>query len=271
MRFGIVYPGSDVHTLVAYAREAEAAGWDGYFVWDSVFGTDPWVALGAVASQTERIKIGTMLTPVSRRRPWKLACETMTVDQLSNGRLILAVGLGAPDTGFDKVGEVVDRKTRAQLLDEGLTILKGLWSGEEFSYSGQHYQVRDVTFAPTPVQQPHIPIWVVGAWPRVPSMQRVTRWDGVLPAKLGDDGTYLTPTPDDIRDMKSYIMEHRTTTTPFDIVMEGVTPGDDPEQARAILQPLADAGTTWWIESLWSTPDDATVLRRIRQGPPRIE
>jgi hypothetical protein len=102
-------------------------------------------------------------------------------------------------------------------------------------------------------------------------MQRVTRWDGLLAAKIGDDGQYIVPTPNDIRDMKAFVMEHHTGTTPFDIVMEGVTPDDNHEQAQAILRPLVDAGVTWWIESLWSTPDDTTVLRRIRQGPPQID
>src|SRR5204863_4018588 len=115
---------------------------------------------------TTRVRIGAVLTPVSRRRPWKLARETVTLDHLSHGRLVLPVGLGAlDDGGFGKVGEPTDRKTRAELLDEGLAILTGLWSGQPFSFHGEHYQVEELTFLPPPVQSPRIRIWVVGLWP----------------------------------------------------------------------------------------------------------
>ena len=153
--------------------------------------------------QTERIHLGTMLTPLSRMRPWKLASETATLDRLSNGRVILSVGLGAVDTGFEAFGEVTDRKTRAELLDEGLDILTGLWRGQPFSYNGGHYQIKETSFypPPPPVQQPRIPIWVVGAWPRMKSMRRALRYDGLLPNVLGDEGQPRETTPDDIRDI----------------------------------------------------------------------
>src|SRR5579884_1479444 len=148
MRYGFILPGGDVQTVVELAAEAEAAGWDGVFYWDGISIPsagpmfDPWVVLAAFALRTTRVRIGAMLTPVSRRRPWKLARETMTVDHLSNGRLILPVGLGAlDDEGFGKVGEATDTKTRAERLDEGLEILTGLWSGEPFSFEGKHYRV----------------------------------------------------------------------------------------------------------------------------------
>ena len=127
MRYGFVYPGGDARDAAECAREAERAGWDGFFVWEPVWGVDAWITLAGVAMRTKRIRIGTMITPVSRRRPWKLASETATLDRLSNGRLILAVGLGATDTGFIQFGEETDRKTRAELLDEGLDIVTGLW------------------------------------------------------------------------------------------------------------------------------------------------
>ena len=236
MQYGFVIPCSDARVVVELAREAEAAGWDGVFIPDCIAidpaldpqaaGYDPWVTLGAIAVQTRNVRLGTMLTPVSRRRPWKLARETATIDQLSNGRLVLPVGLGAlDDLGFGRVGEATDRKTRAELLDEGLEIVAGLWSGEPFSFSGKHYQVQEMTFQPPPVQA-RIPIWVVGAWPRPKSMQRVLRWDGLLPAKMNEDGSFGDVTPADIQAMRAYINEHRTQTTPFDIVMEGRTPGD---------------------------------------------
>jgi hypothetical protein len=228
--------------------------------------------LAAIAAQTRRIRIGAMLTPIPRRRPWKLARETMTVDQLSGGRLILPVGLGAlDDGGFGKVGEPTDRKTRAELLDEGLDILTGLWSGKPFSYSGKHYSLDEMTFLPPPVQQPRIPIWVTGMWPREKSMSRVLRYDGLLPDKMGTSGAREDVTPDDLRAMKTYVEERRTATTPFDIIYEGRTPGDNQAKATEIVRPYAEAGATWWIEAMWTAPNAPTdVRKRIQQGPPRI-
>jgi alkanesulfonate monooxygenase SsuD/methylene tetrahydromethanopterin reductase-like flavin-dependent oxidoreductase (luciferase family) len=270
MQYGFVFPGGEPGTAVEFAQEVEAAGWDGFFMWEPVWGVDPWVTLAAVAMRTERVRLGTMITPVSRRRPWKLASETVTLDHLSNGRVILAVGLGALDTGFANFGEETDRKTRAELLDEGLDIITGLWAGQPFNYSGKHYQVRETTFPPPPppVQQPHIPIWVVGAWPRPKSMRRAIRCDGILPAGMNENKKWYDLTPDHIQEMKAYIDERRTQTTPYDIVMEGQTPGDDREAALAKISSWAEVGATWWIEAMWESPDLEVVRTRIRQGPP---
>lgn len=279
MRYGFIIPRGDLTTILDLAVEAETAGWDGVFYWDGIYieGAgpmyDPWVVLGAIAQRTTRVRIGAILTPPSRRRPWKLARETVTVDHLSHGRLILPVGLGAlDDGGFAKVGEPTDRKTRAALLDESLAILTGLWSGQPFRFHGDHYHLDEMTFLPPPVQAPRIPIWVVGVWPAPRSMARVLRYDGLLPAVRGPDGAFVDVTPDHIRAMADYIAERRSTTRPFDIVMEGETPGDDPAAAAAIVRPFADAGATWWTESRWdfSIPMDA-IQTRVRQGPPRVE
>ena len=196
MQYGVNLPITvDAQTLARLALEAEIAAWDGVFVWDCLSGNpenepekqaiyDPWIALAAIAMSTRRVRLGTMVTPLSRRRPWKVARETVTLDHLCQGRLILPVGLGSTiDAGFSKVGEEMDRKIRAEMLDEGLAILAGLWSGQPFSYIGQHYQVQEMTFLPPPVQQPRIPIWVVGAWPRMKSLRRALYWDGILPTK----------------------------------------------------------------------------------------
>lgn len=278
MQYGFIMPGGSVEELIAMAQAAEQAGWDGVFYWDGIYIEtvgpmyDPWAVLAALAMRTERVRLGAVLTPLSRRRPWKVARETVTVDHLSHGRLILPVGLGAlDDGGFGKVGEPTDRKTRAQLLDESLEILTGLWSGRPFSYQGRHYQVQEMTFLPPPVQAPRIPIWVVGAWPSAKSMARALRYDGLLPAKVNPDGSTGEITPADIRDIKAHVTEQRTATTPFDIVWEGQTPGDDREQAAALVRPWAEAGVTWWMESRWEYPVDvAAVRQRIEQGPPRI-
>jgi alkanesulfonate monooxygenase SsuD/methylene tetrahydromethanopterin reductase-like flavin-dependent oxidoreductase (luciferase family) len=277
MRYGVVLPAGDARTAADFAYAAEQAGWDGFFVYEAAWAIDAWISLAAAAMRTERIRLGTDITPLSRMRPWKLASETATLDRLSNGRVILGVGLGALDTGFAEFGEVTDRKTRAELLDEGLDILKGLWRGQPFSYDGKHYQIKPVEFPgpPPPVQQPRIPIWTVGAWPRPKSMQRVLRCDGIMPAVISDDKTFVEITPEHIREISAFVAANRTEPTPFDIVMEGETPGDDPAKAAAHVKRWAEAGATWWIESRWEVPRDAeglkVVLERIRQGPPRAE
>lgn len=270
MRYGFVLPSGDARAVAEAARGAEAAGWDGFFVADCVWGIDPWVSLAAAAMLTEHIRLGTMLTPVSRRRPWKLASETATLDNLSRGRVVLAVGLGAIDTGFEAFGEVTDRKARAELLDEGLAIIAGLWQGQPFNFDGEHYHVRETTFfpPPPPAQQPRIPVWVVGAWPSAKSMERVARWDGLLPAKVGPEGTGQA-TPDDIRAMAAFIAQRRpANAAPFDIIVEGETPGADPRAAREVIHPWRAAGATWWLETRWSAEHLDEALERIRQGPP---
>lgn len=276
MKYGFVLPGADLDTLLKQAQMLEAAGWDAVFYWDAININnmpmyDPWAVMTAIALRTERVKIGAMLTPLSRRRPWKVARETVSLDHISHGRFILPVGLGAlDDGGFTKVNEVTDRKTRAELLDESIDILYGLWSGQPFSYQGKHYQVQEMTFLPKPVQQPHIPIWVVGAWPSERSMARVLRCDGLLPYKLPKPGEHAELKPEDLRAMNKYVQERRTSDTPFDIVMEGETPGNDLNKTREIIQPFIDAGATWWLESRWTTPDVDIVNERIQQGPPRL-
>jgi len=277
MRYGFVLPYGDARTTANLAREAELAGWDAFFVWEPVWGVDAWVCLAAAAMITEKIKLGTMLSPLSRMRPWKIASEAATLDNLSNGRVILSVGLGATDTGFVEFGEETDRKTRAELVDEGLDIITGLWRGQPFNYDGKHYHVKEIKFypPPLPIQQPRIPIWVVGAWYRKKSMERVLKYDGLLPNKMGDDGKPGLAMPDDIRAMKKFIDENRTPAMPFDIVVEGVTLGNDRAQAASIVRPFADAGATWWVEAMWDSldkPDGATLVRaRIQHGPPRID
>ena len=289
MQFGISIPAfadfSDPRVLAELAHDAESAGWDGFFIWDAIFFdptfhpmADPWVSLAAVAMRTERIRIGTLVTPIARRRPWKLARETVSVDRLSNGRLTLGVGLGDPsqwDFGF--FDEVTDARIRAHKLDEGLDVLTGLWTAQPFSHQGQQYNVKEVTFRPTPVQSPRIPIWVGGWYPNKPPLRRAARWDGVCPIKW--DGSI---TPEEWRELLAYIQKFRTSTTPFDAVHSGATPGDNVAQAVEIIQPYADVGVTWWIEPVdpwrfgWSyevpwAPEATVLIReRVRQGPPRL-
>ncbi len=276
MNYGFVLPQGDARLAADCAHAAEAAGWDGFFVWEPVWGVDAWVALTAAAMRTQRIRLGTMLTPLARMRPWKLASETATLDQLSGGRVILSVGLGALESGFAAFGEVAERKARARLLDEGLEILTRLWQGGSFDFEGEYYHVHlnDVNFQtpppPPPLQQPRIPIWVVGAWPSAKSMQRALRYDGLLPAVLGADGKVLMrpPTPQEVGVMAAHVAVQRPAAGHFDIIVEGQTPGDDPAAALAQVQPYVAAGATWWIEAHWAAPDADHILTRIAQGPP---
>ena len=199
MRFAINLPNfgeyGDARRLAELARETEAAGWDGFFIWD-VFGgdsaapvpvDDPWIALAAIAATTERIRLGTMVTPLPRRRPWKLARQAASLDHLSGGRLILGVGIGTPPEEFARFGEEPDPRIRAEMLDEGLEVLTGLWSGEPFSFHGRHYRVEEATLLPRPVQQPRIPSGSVGPG-------RASRPFGGQPAGMGSSLAACTAT-----------------------------------------------------------------------------
>lgn len=279
MKYGLYIPNYGAeHSALALAElalEAEECGWDGFFIWDHIHVSknlrapvlDPWVTLAAVAMNTNRIRFGTTVTPLARRRPWKLARETVTLDHLSQGRLTLTVGLGyPPDMEFSHFGEEPDDKVRAEKLDEGLDILTGLWSGKLFSYQGKHYKLEKTVFLPTPYQSPRIPIWVGGFWPNKPPFRRASRYDGVFPLKIGG-----AMKRQDLEDILAFIQQDRKDTTPFDLVMMGFTPGDDPVKAKKIVAPFAAGGLTWWLESLFRGHDSIERMRtRIRQGPPRV-
>src|SRR5688572_19821321 len=178
MKFGFVLPSGDARAAAELAELAEASGWDGFFVWEPVWGVDAWIALTAAAMRTERIRLGTMLTPLPRRKPWDLAGQVATLDNLSGGRVTLSVGLGAIHEGWLAFEPDQGRRVRAELMDDGLAVLAGLWSGQPFAYEGRHYTVKPTEFAvpPPPVQRPRVPIWVVGGWPAPRSMGRAARW-----------------------------------------------------------------------------------------------
>jgi len=278
MHFGFVITTGDPMTIADLAAEAEGAGWDGAFYYDAIaIGDapmyDPWVVMAAMAMRTERVRLGAIVTPPSRRRPWKLAREAMTLDRLSNGRLVLPVGLGAlDDAGFANVGEPTDARIRAEMLDESLAILVGLWSGKPFGFEGRHYRFGPMTFRPTPLQQPRIPIWVIGAWPHERSMRRAVRWDGVYVQAQDADGKPASG-PEPLRDVLAYVHRERPAEfadRPFDVVVEGTTPADDPVSAAAAAQAHADAGATWWIEADWTNSSVEAMRRRIAAGPPKV-
>ncbi len=271
MRYGldvsIVGEYSNPRTLAELAVEAEQAGWDGFFVQDYVTSNrpiaDPWVSLAVIAMRTERVRIGAFMTALPRRRPWKVARETVAVDHLSNGRLILGVGLGFEPLDFAAFGEETDLKIRAEKLDESLAVLTGLWTGETFSFHGKHYHLDTVQFLPRPVQSPRIPVWVAGGWPNRRPFRRAAGWDGIYVMSEKVNGERATP--EDIRESVAYVKKHRVGSNPFDVAFAGKTPSD-PEKSGEIVRPYAEAGITWWLEGIWGPLDEMRM--RIRNGPP---
>ncbi len=266
MKFGFVVPWGDAEDIGDLAAAAEEAGWDGLFVWEPVWGVDAWISLGLAAVRTSKIRLGTLLTPPSRRRPWELASQVATVDRISAGRVTLSVGLGAIDSGFDTFGEECDRRTRAELMDECLDIACGLWAGQPFSYDGDHYTVAPTEF-PTighTVQQPRVPIWCVGALGHPKSMARATRWDGVIPQVLDGAGGARQPHLDEVADLRAQLEASRPGDD-VDIVVEATMSEHSPAA-------YADAGATWWIESMWQAMSEhspvAAAYDRLGEGPP---
>jgi len=261
---GIAVPcfAEDPAELIELGVEAERRGFDGFFLWDHlVFAdtgdgppiVDPWLVLAVVAARTRTIRIGTMITPVPRRRPWQLAKVTTTLDRLSGGRVILGVGIGSPAYGdFGIFHEPAGERERAELLDEGLDVLAGLWSGERFSYSGRHFTVDPVRFMPVPVQRPRIPVWVGGVLPASRPVARAARWDGMVPIRYAD-GSLVRPSARDMADIARQVSGIRGSTEGFDLVVWAdlaTLPGEVIELARSYQA----AGATWWIESARSGP-----------------
>lgn len=286
MRFSVNIPNfgdfADPRTVAKVAAAAEQAGWDGLFVWDHVlhrkhgdepFG-DPWMLLTAAALATSRIRLGTLVTPVARRRPQQLARQVATLDAVSGGRVTFAAGLGGPvEDEYASFGDTTDAKVLAERLDEGLDLLQRYWSGKPVNYEGRHYEVRDVTLLPATVQRPRPPVWVAGFWPNRPPMRRAARWDGVVPLFTEARHGHIPPV-DQVRDLVAYVRKQREdrSGTPFEIVLGAATPGDDAARTRDLIGPLAEAGATWWDERQIQTDETldrlTPVLRRIEQGPP---
>ena len=277
VKFGLYVPnfGRSSHplTLVQMAVDAERSGWDGFFLWDHLVEgdkrlplSDSLTMLAAIAVKTKRIRIGTTLSPLPRYKPWTLARQTATLDHLSNGRLILSVGLGAVESSdYARFGEDPDNVVLAEKLDESLQIISGLWSGKRFSFRGTHYSVGPSIFLPTPKQRPRIPIWVGGSWPRQRPFKRAARWDGVLPLRLPEG----LPTPSDLREIAAFIKKHRSVAGSFDIVNIGWTTGVSQRKDAEKVASFIEAGMTWWLESLYTKRDSPERMRaRIRQMPP---
>ena len=280
MRYSINVPNfgefADPHVFADVARRAEEAGWDALLIWDHIVEekhlhraiADPWILLTAAALATSRLRLGTAITPVARRRPAKLAREITTLDRLTGGRMILGAGLGAPvEDEYGSFGDTTNTRVLAERLDEGLHALNLLWSGEPVTYHGNQITVDDVVFLPTPVQRPRVPIWVGGFWPNKAPMRRAARWDGAIPVM---DGMVEArpPDTDQVRELVKFLHQCRADNgladQPFDIVIGGMSTKGTGE--------LADLGVTWWDERMpWGDELERIepMLRRIEQGPPR--
>jgi alkanesulfonate monooxygenase SsuD/methylene tetrahydromethanopterin reductase-like flavin-dependent oxidoreductase (luciferase family) len=234
---------ADPRLLADLARAAESVGWDGLFLWDRIAYpprgravADPWAALSAIASATDTLRLGLMITPLSRRRVQKLARETVTLDHLGNGRLTLGVGLGNADD-LEPFGEAVDPRERGRLLDEGLERLGGFWSGG---------------FRPLPLQRPRIPVWVAASWPNRRPVRRAARWDGLFPIEL--------PGPEGLAELAEEVQDARAGSDgPFDLVVE-VPPGAD-------VRPWEAAGATWVLTSIDPQPSEPEVRAVVDAGP----
>lgn len=272
MQYGIVFPGGSAPQQLELAVMAEECGWDGVFVWESSYGVDPWGTLTVMAQKMSRVKLGTMLTPLAWRRPWKVASQAVTLDQLSNGRAIVAVGLGAQ---LGDTREEMDRRVRAEMLDEGIDIMRALWEGK-VAFEGTHYHVDfsdrdDLVAVASPVQE-RLPIWCVGGWPRQKSMRRILRCDGLIP-QLMDEPPFTHLTPEHLRPIRAWLDEHSPDRT-IEIILDGETSADDAAAARDHVAALAEAGATWWHETRWEMPHYVPermeqVRQRLRAGPPR--
>ncbi len=253
MKIGVALPYSGARNVARWAKLAEDAGWDGCFLGDAIWCEDPMISLTAAAMVTDHIRLGTMIVPVPLRRPWKIASESVALDQLSGGRLILGLGAGATWMGWQGFpDEVTDPKARAEMVDECIDILTLLYRSKPFDYDGKHYHLRlslvdEQYYPPRPVQQPRIPLWVPAIWPRPKSLQRALKCDGVFVEKVNQEPV----TPEDVRNLKAYVIENRALTTPFDIIATGSMAGLEPGQRQEQLQGWEQAGATWWIEGMW--------------------
>ncbi len=274
MRYGIVAANlgdyADPRQAVRLARTAEDAGWEGFFVWDHlgfVWGApsgDPWVILSAVAASTRRLRLGTDVSPLARRRPQVVANTLATLDLLSGGRAVFGAGLGGVPREFAAFGDPGEAKVRAAMLDEGLMVLDRLLSGEEVTYRGGYYTVEGITLSPLPAQRPRVPFWIGGEAP--PALRRAARWDGWLASATRLDGIIgMSKSPEQIGAMVEYILRHRTADAPFEVAVDGYSEPGDATLPRA----YARAGATWWLESIHGrrgTPDE--MLARVEAGPP---
>lgn len=263
--------------LVELGELAERAGWDGVFFEDYLIyyegqnppTFDPWLTLVAIAGRTDRIRLGTTVTGLPRRRPAKLAREVLTLDHLSAGRASVAVGIGdAADPGWVPFGEQIDLRSRAAMLDEGLDLLVGLVGGLRVNHRGRHYQAAGVALRPAPVQSPRVPVWVGGSVQAGAVLRRAVRCDGIVPYKLTDTQDWADFTPDEVHDLVAAMPVTRAGGQPYDVVIGGRRRRADERAEQAHLRAVEQAGATWWLEFV-PAGDPAAMRMAVARGPLR--
>lgn len=281
MRTGFVVPYATEREFTELAQLGEQRGWDAVFGWEAVYGVDAWASLGAAAMVTETIRLGTLLTPASRHRPWDLASTVGSVDRISGGRVTMSVGLGALHAGWTAFEADEGRATRASKLDECLAVYAGLLGGAEtFTYTGEHYSAgpNDFVLPPETPQRPHPPVWVVGApspgGGRQRSLERAARWQGLIPAITPSDEhapKTVAAFASVVETVRALRAEQGLAWEGYDVVIEADSYG-----SFATLEPSGpdaweQAGATWWVESWWDVPRGpeglAQVRRRVEAGP----
>jgi alkanesulfonate monooxygenase SsuD/methylene tetrahydromethanopterin reductase-like flavin-dependent oxidoreductase (luciferase family) len=278
MRFGLNLANfgylGNVRTQLELALAAEAAGWDGFFLWDHVnfpgmgVHADPWITLGVIASQTDRLILGTAVTPVARRRPVKLAREILTLDALSSGRFVFGAGNGIFPDEFEKLGDEGDLRVRAQKLEEGLELMQALWTDEDVAFAGRHYAVDTRGFG-RPYAGRRIPIWIGATWPRRKPVARAASYDGIIPI-LDPFTEHISPKQ--VRELRSFIAELRDSDEAFDIVIPQMGGTGDVDADGARMQEFADAGATWVLDAGFPGSEPLEdLIARVRRGPPRID
>ena len=266
---------ADARRVVDLAQAAEAAGWDGLFLWDHwgfVSGTpagDPWVMLAAVAQATTRLRLGTAITPLARRRPQMLANTLASLDLLSNGRMVFGAGLGGAVEEFAAFGEPTDAKRRAAMLDEGLAIMARWLEGERVSHQGTHYTVNDVQLVPRGVQTPRMPIWLGAESGN--ALRRAARWDGWVIYTVDTRGEVVRDVAEVARllaKIRQYREEAGKDMAGFDVVVTGAsTPGAS--KLGESVQGIREIGTTWWLETLHGMRFSfEELLAHVQAGPP---
>jgi alkanesulfonate monooxygenase SsuD/methylene tetrahydromethanopterin reductase-like flavin-dependent oxidoreductase (luciferase family) len=276
--------------IVECAVAADEAGWDGVFLMDHLIDPvassadehrpfyDPWIALAGIATRTESITLGAGVTPIPRRQPWQLARDLATLDRLSDGRVLLGAGLGAP-WEYESFGREYNQKRLAREYEEALDVITGLWSGDSFSYDGEYNSIDQAVMRPTPVQEPRIPLVIGGWWPFKGPFRRGARWDGIFPnwpsmhcqspvlEKLPQHMRAVVPAEpsheEDVTQMLSYY--HDLTEDPGEIILTTglrTVPADFVETCR-------DLGATWLRHGVVDPGlEHEENLQRIREGPP---
>lgn len=282
MKHAFVATMVDERQFVELARLGEAHGWDAVLTWEAVYRHDAWGTLAAAAAVTDRIRLGTLLTPPAIHEPWDLTARVGTVDRLSGGRVTVGVGLGAPNANWQAFLPDEGRRVRAAKVDESLAIYAGLMAGQPFEHTGEHWSVRPVTelAPPPPVQRPHPPVWVVGALvpgqERQRSLERAARWQGVFPALVGgaegSSGMTLDALGEIVERLRALRSDAGLPWEGYDVVVEGDTHGDF-GTVHGSPEPWERAGGTWWVESWWDVPEGdegyAEIVRRVEGGPRR--